>query len=156
MSVPVTRAGANRPATDTMTIRSVSVPAPSVIPHPHAGRYPVSFTFSPAQDSTFYIPRRQSRVSMSETVPDSRTEIDLTDETDRWRYTCPHGHTRWEPTNHHFWCRSCARSTSADGVFHELRDRQTGWELDREDVRLVDDVGPYDRDLDRRGGIADD
>ncbi|QSG08886.1 Uncharacterized protein HSR122_1493 [Halapricum desulfuricans] len=38
-----------------------------------------------------------------------------------------------------------------DGVFHELRDRKSGHLIERHEVRLLDEVGPYDQDLDRRG-----
>nr|WP_245545372.1 hypothetical protein [Halomicrobium katesii] len=61
---------------------------------------------------------------------------------------CPRGHRSWEPTNHHFWCASCARTDGVDGSFNELRDRKTGELHERERVRLVTPTGPYDRDLD--------
>jgi hypothetical protein len=81
----------------------------------------------------------------------SKATVHLTDEMDRWRFTCPRRHRSWEPTNHHFWCKQCAQADGLDGVFHELRDRRTGELIGREDVRLVCETGPYDRDLDRRG-----
>jgi hypothetical protein len=36
-------------------------------------------------------------------------------------------------------------------VFHELLDKKTGAKLERNRVRLVTQVGPYDRDLDKEG-----
>lgn len=33
--------------------------------------------------------------------------IDPDDESQRWRYRCPNGHTDWDRTNNHVWCRSC-------------------------------------------------
>jgi hypothetical protein len=84
---------------------------------------------------------------------DEKETVRIEDESDRWRYVCPRGHRDWEPTNHHFWCASCARAQDADGVFHELRDRANGELYEREDVRLLTPVGPYDRDLDRRGSV---
>lgn len=41
--------------------------------------------------------------------------IDVTDETDRWRYRCPNGHRgkAWEPTNNHLYCRGCKRQLDA-------------------------------------------
>ncbi|MFW5905611.1 MAG: hypothetical protein ACOCUO_02065, partial [archaeon] len=33
--------------------------------------------------------------------------IDRSDFVDRHRYVCPNGHSRWDPTNAHIWCRSC-------------------------------------------------
>ena len=93
-------------------------------------------------DSIFYNPIRQRNVmSTKETVR-------IENRQDRWRYTCPVGHRRWEPTNHHFWCQRCAQRPDVDGVFYELRDRKTGELVDRQRVRLVTPVGPYDRDLD--------
>ena len=92
----------------------------------------------------FYPPLRQSKLVMSETT------VEIEDETDRWRYTCPRGHTRWEPTNHHFWCATCARSESVDGSFHELRDSKTGRLFERENVQLLTRTGPYDPELDGR------
>lgn len=81
----------------------------------------------------------------------ARETVAIEDELDRWRFTCPRGHRSWEPTNHHFWCASCARVNGVDGVFHELLDRRDGRLLAREDVRLLTEAGPYDADLDRRG-----
>jgi len=36
-----------------------------------------------------------------------------------------------------------------DGVFNQLRDRRDGGLLERNQVRLLTPVGPYDGDLDR-------
>jgi len=77
-----------------------------------------------------------------------REVVWIEDDADRWRFLCPRGHRTWEPTNHHFWCQLCARRDDADGVFHELLDKKTGAKLERERVRLMTPVGPYDRDLD--------
>jgi len=79
--------------------------------------------------------------------------VNIEDRTDRWRFRCPNGHTTWEPTNHHFWCRTCARMDSTDGVFDQLRDVREDRLLARERVNLHDRVGPYDKDLDRRGEV---
>jgi hypothetical protein len=76
--------------------------------------------------------------------------VEIEDRTDRWRFRCPNGHTTWEPTNHHFWCRTCARMDSSDGVFEQLRDVRDDRLIARERVQLLDRVGPYDKDLDRR------
>jgi len=76
------------------------------------------------------------------------TTIVLTDEADRWRYRCPRNHTTWEPTNHHFWCASCARSNLADASFDYLRDAETGKEYERHEIRLETETGPYDREVD--------
>ncbi|MFC7044604.1 hypothetical protein ACFQH6_03505 [Halobacteriaceae archaeon GCM10025711] len=51
--------------------------------------------------------------------------IDLGEQTERWRYRCPHGHWNWEVMDSAFYCQSCARRTSGDGVFDELHDGVT-------------------------------
>lgn len=99
----------------------------------------------PYEDYSFYNPPPQLRLVMSE-----KTTVHIEDSSDRWRYVCPRGHRTWEPTNHHFWCQSCARADGVDGVFHELRDRKTDETHERDEIRLVTPTGPYDRDLDRR------
>ena len=74
--------------------------------------------------------------------------VRLTDETDRWRFRCPNGHTTWEPVNHHFWCQSCSRIEDVDPSFDELRDTSDGAMYAREEVRLETPAGPYDQELD--------
>ena len=107
------------------------------------GRLGDQFHFqSPRLDSDFNTPARRSEAMVPKEV------VRIEDRQDRWRFVCPRGHRSWEPTNHHFWCQYCARSDEADGVFHELLDKKTGAELERERVRLVTEAGPYDRDLD--------
>jgi len=85
---------------------------------------------------------------------DEKKTVRIEDENDRWRFTCPRGHRDWEPTNHHFWCVSCARAEGVDGSFNQLRDRRSGELFARDDVRLLTPVGPYDSDLDYREGPA--
>jgi len=82
---------------------------------------------------------------------DEKKTVRIEDENDRWRFTCPRGHRDWEPTNHHFWCVTCARTEGLDGVFDALLDQTNGELYDREEVRLLTPAGPYDRDLDRKG-----
>lgn len=74
-----------------------------------------------------------------------RTQIELEDKADRWRYVCPAGHRSWEPTNEHFWCAACASGPDADvnPSFTQLRDQKTDDLLDRDDVELLTDAGPY-------------
>jgi hypothetical protein len=74
-----------------------------------------------------------------------RTQIELEDKADRWRYVCPAGHRSWEPTNEHFFCVVCARrpETDTNPSFRQLRDQKTGNLLDRDDVELLTDAGPY-------------
>jgi len=87
------------------------------------------------KDSSLYPPTRQSVV-----MP---RDVNLQDESDRWRYVCPRGHRSWEPTNNHFWCRNCARQSGADAEFSELHDCRDDEQLDREEVRLLTPAGPY-------------
>lgn len=44
---------------------------------------------------------------------DHVVEIDRSKEADRWRYTCPLGHTVWDRTNNHAWCSHCRRAAEA-------------------------------------------
>jgi len=96
-------------------------------------------------DFPFYVPDIQCRLAMSES--DKKT-VRIEDENDRWRFTCPRGHRDWEPTNHHFWCATCARTEGVDGVFNDLLDQKDDDLYARDEVRLLTPVGPYDRDLD--------
>ena len=107
------------------------------------------FQFHSARlDWAFYTTVRRRMMMPSKEV------VRIEDRQDRWRYVCPRGHRSWEPTNHHFWCQQCAASEDVDGVFHELRDKKTGANLERKQVRLVTPIGPYDRDLDGKEGSA--
>ena len=69
--------------------------------------------------------------------------IDLDDGVDRRRYRCPKGHTRWEPTNNHFYCSSCGRR-GADAAFTHLVDHKTREEIPRSQVQLTSDAGDYE------------
>jgi hypothetical protein len=82
---------------------------------------------------------------------DELTIIELDDELDRWKWVCPRGHRDWEPTNRHFWCASCARSYDVDPEFSELHNRKTGERLDRDDLILMTQAGPFGH---REGGSA--
>ena len=55
-------------------------------------------------------------------------EIDSQDDIDRMRYRCPNNHTRWEPTNNHIYCSSCAEMVDpGEGPeYYELLDARTG------------------------------
>ncbi|MWG34798.1 hypothetical protein [Halomarina oriensis] len=59
-----------------------------------------------------------------------RVVIDSTDPLDRRRYRCPNGHVRFEPTNSHVFCRSCADAAKHDDSVspdhYELFDAKTG------------------------------
>ena len=38
---------------------------------------------------------------------DEVVTIDRRQTADRWRFTCPYGHTDWDRTNNHAWCPTC-------------------------------------------------
>lgn len=69
-----------------------------------------------------------------------RRTITADDDVDRQRYRCPHGHANLEPTNNHWYCRSCARAErqGADITpeFDAIRDQVTGEELRRDEVEI--------------------
>ncbi|NLV14378.1 hypothetical protein GOC77_14010 [Haloarcula argentinensis] len=61
---------------------------------------------------------------------------------EKWRYTCPNGHTDWDCTNNHVWCRGCRRQLEAGDedispehweIYDKQRDRYIPWSA----VRLV-------------------
>jgi hypothetical protein len=84
---------------------------------------------------------------------DEIVRIDLDDETDRLAFRCPAGHAQWEPTNKHFYCRTCAaqaqRGADVEPSFDQLRDERSGELIPRERIRLVSEFGDW-RDI--RGG----
>lgn len=57
-----------------------------------------------------------------------RVVIQRDDDLDRMRWLCPNGHTRWEPTNNHLYCNSCAKfADPGDGPeYWELLDKKSG------------------------------
>ena len=74
---------------------------------------------------------------MSEREEQPRLTIDTDDPADRWRYRCPRGHSQFEPTNHHFYCRECARRhDDVDPEFTELVDKQTNQVYQRHEVNI--------------------
>ena len=75
----------------------------------------------------------------------TRVEIDLADDTDRWAWRCPQGHTQWEPTNSHFWCAACAHEAwgEAEPEFDALVNWRTRERVPRPSIVLVEgDAGP--------------
>lgn len=65
--------------------------------------------------------------------------INLDDETERWRYRCPAGHTQWAAINGGFHCSACAEywDSDVDPSFKELHDNKTGETIPREDIEFV-------------------
>jgi len=59
--------------------------------------------------------------------PDEPIVIDR-ESADKWRYTCPNGHTSWDRTNSHCWCVTCAQAAEHDDDIHpehyELLDKR--------------------------------
>jgi 5-methylcytosine-specific restriction endonuclease McrA len=68
-------------------------------------------------------------------------EIDRSKSPDRWRFSCPNGHTDWDRTNSHIWCRSCAHAAEqgapVDTEHYELLDKQSGEKVPWAAVRLL-------------------
>ena len=52
-------------------------------------------------------------------------KVKITRKSQKWRYRCPNGHTSWEMTNNHMWCRACANQLDIDPEFWELYDQKT-------------------------------
>lgn len=56
--------------------------------------------------------------------------IDRSRTAHRWRFLCPEGHTNWDRTNSHIWCRACRRANEAgkdvDPEHYEILDKKTG------------------------------
>lgn len=72
----------------------------------------------------------------------ARVVIDRTDDTQRWRYTCPNGHTDFAPTNSHVWCKGCRRQFEAgadvDPEHYYIIDKQTDEEIPWSAVEVVE------------------
>jgi len=70
--------------------------------------------------------------------------IDRTVAAQRWRYVCPNGHTDWDRTNNHIWCRGCRRQCEAgddvDPEHFELVDKQTGERIPWSAVKVAEAV----------------
>lgn len=70
-----------------------------------------------------------------------RVRVDRQDEPYRWR--CPNGHTDWDKTNSHIWCRSCRMQNEngedMDPEHYEIVDEKTDREIPWSAVELVHD-----------------
>jgi len=64
--------------------------------------------------------------------------IDLTNEADRWRYTCPNGHRDWSRTNSHIFCYSCSRQVDVDPEHYELHDKAEDRDVPWSAVQIID------------------
>ena len=70
--------------------------------------------------------------------------IDLQDDADRWRYTCPNNHRNWDRTNNHLWCQTCRRQYEAgheemDPEHYHVRDQQSDELIPWSRIRIVGD-----------------
>lgn len=63
-------------------------------------------------------------------------QLEIEDEASAMRLRCPNGHTSIGPTNHHWWCPSCARYGDEDPEYDHAIDAVTGEKLAREDVKV--------------------
>jgi len=68
-------------------------------------------------------------------------EIDMADDVDRMRYTCPLGHRNWDRTNNHIWCQSCSRQAAHDDdispEYYEVLDQATGESIPWSAIRIA-------------------
>lgn len=74
-------------------------------------------------------------------------EIDRSVAVERWRFTCPKGHSDWDQTNNHVWCRGCRRAieaghTDIEAEYYEILDQQTGETIPWSSVNLVEPSDP--------------
>lgn len=69
--------------------------------------------------------------------------IDRSDDLDRFRFTCPRGHTTWDRTNNHIWCPSCRREgehgADVDPEWYVVYDKQREEKIPWEQVTLAED-----------------
>lgn len=70
--------------------------------------------------------------------------IDRRKTSDRYRYVCPNGHTNWDRTNNHIWCRECRRQhengVDVDPEHWGLVDKKTGETIPWSAVTLAEDL----------------
>ena len=66
--------------------------------------------------------------------------VDRTQTPDRWRYTCPYGHTDWDRTNCHAWCPACRQLNESgldvDPEHYEILDKKREVMIPWEQLRL--------------------
>lgn len=64
--------------------------------------------------------------------------IDTSDESIKWRYTCPHGHLTYEPTNGGIWCRACDHDDEIDEAHHHaIKDKSKDKLIDFDRIILT-------------------
>ena len=73
--------------------------------------------------------------------------IDRSTPTERYRYVCPNGHTDWDKTNNHIWCRSCRQQAENGDDVHpehwEIVDKKTDEEIPWSAVEISADRGAW-------------
>lgn len=83
----------------------------------------------------------------------ARVRVDRSDELDRYRFTCPNGHTTWERTNSHAWCKVCAKASDqgddVDPEFYEIYDKRADQLIPYEQIEFA---GPDEGSHKRFGG----
>lgn len=87
--------------------------------------------------------RANEMVADRETRDNHQTvTIDRSIAAERWRFTCPKGHTDWYPTNQHVWCKGCRRAIEAghelDAEYHAILDQRTGETIPWDAVEMVE------------------
>lgn len=61
---------------------------------------------------------------------DAHPPVTIDRDVEGYRWRCPRGHTDWDRTNNHLWCRSCYRAhengADVSPEYYELLDDVTG------------------------------
>jgi len=75
--------------------------------------------------------------------PAPEVVIDRRDALDRYRFTCPRGHTTWDRTNNHIWCGSCRQEgehgADVDPEWYVVYDNKEDREIPWAQVTLAED-----------------
>lgn len=82
--------------------------------------------------------------------------IDRSNAVERYRYVCPNGHTDWDLTNNHIWCRSCRRQAEngedVDPEHWEIYDKRDHREIPWSAVEVRADRGTWSANTEKRMG----
>ena len=101
-----------------------------------------SFQLTPGQMDRRMTTTRRDGQQVAVAESDDILVIDRSSPPEKWRYTCPNGHTDWDRTNQHIWCRTCRQQyesgESTDPEHWSIIDQKTGREIDWENVRVIE------------------
>lgn len=64
--------------------------------------------------------------------------LDIEEKSDFSRLRCPNNHSAIGPTNHHWYCKTCASlpDPDIDPEFDRVRDAKTGYTYNRDEVDI--------------------